>query len=323
MFKTRITELLKIKHPIMQGGMQYLGTVELASAVSNAGGLGTINATAYPTIEEFKAAIKKLKVLTQQPFCVNVSMLPTASPGELTGEYFKVIAEEHVPVVETAGRNPVEYVPLLKKEGIKLIHKVPAVRFAKKAEAIGADIVSIIGFECAGVPGMDAVSTMILGNKVAKTLKIPVFIGGGIADGYGLTAALALGGEGVVMGTRFVATEECVVHPNFKEWIVNASENDTMIVQRSIKSMRRCIRNRTALKVEEMEKQGATLQELLPIIAGSVGKRCQMEGDLEGSIFAAGQAIGLIAEIKPVEKVIEDMIKDAECVLARLARMMQ
>ncbi|TWH46749.1 nitronate monooxygenase family protein [Sporomusa sp. KB1] len=317
MLKTKITELLKIDHPIMQGGMQHLGTIELASAVSNAGGLGTINATAYPTLEEFRSAIRSLKSLTKNPFCVNVSMLPNASPGELTAEYFKVIVEEDVPVVETAGRNPVEYVPMLKSADIKLIHKVPAVKFAKKAEEIGADIVTIVGFECAGHPGMEDVTTMILANKVAKTVKIPIFVGGGIADGAGLVAALALGGEGVVMGTRFVATEECTIHSKFKECLVNSCENDTMLVQRSIKNMVRAMKNNTAFKVAEMEKRGTTLQELLPIISGKVGRRCQAEGDLEGSIFAIGQTIGLINEIKPVKKVIEDMINEAETILAR------
>jgi len=323
MLRTRITELLKIKHPIMQGGMQHLGTIELASAVSNAGGLGTINATAYPTIEEFRVAIRVLKTLTKNPFCVNVSMLPNASPGELTPQYFQTIVEEGVPIVETAGRNPLEYVSLLKGAGIKLIHKVPAVRFAQKAEEIEADIVSIVGFECAGHPGMDCVTTMILGNKTAKTLKIPVLIGGGIADGKGLVAALALGGEGIIMGTRFVATEECTIHPNFKKWLLNSCENDTMLVQRSIKNMVRAMKNKTAYRVAEMEERGTTLKELLPIISGKVGRMCQEGGDLEGSVFAVGQAIGLIDEIQPVQKVIDDMVAEAESIVARLKVMIK
>ena len=191
--KTRLTELLKIEYPIMQAGLQHLGTPELASAVSNAGGLGTINATIYPTIDEFRNAIRKVRSLTTKPFCVNISMLPKVSNGELTPEYFKTVVEEGVEIVETAGRSPEEYVPLLKSTGIKLIHKVPAVKFAKKAEDIGADVVTIVGLECGGHPGMDEISTMILGNKVAKTVSVPVFIGGGIADGYGMVAALALG----------------------------------------------------------------------------------------------------------------------------------
>ena len=305
----------------MQGGLQHLGTPELASAVSNAGGLGTINATIYPAIPEFRDAIRKMKLLTSNPFCVNVSMLPTMMPGELTPEYFKVIVEEGVAVVETAGRDPKEFVPMLKAAGIKLIHKVAAVKYAKKAEEAGADMVTIVGVECAGHPGMDDITTMVLGNKVAKTVKIPVFIGGGIADGKGLVAALALGGEGIVMGTRFVATQECIIHPNFKQWMVEASENDTILIQRSIKNMIRAMKNEAALKCLEMEQQGATLQELLTIISGKKSKACVMEGDLQGSIFATGQVMGLIDEIKPAKQVIEDVISEAESVLARLEAM--
>lgn len=318
MFTTRVTNLLKIKHPIMQGGLQHLATPELASAVSNAGGLGTINATIYPTVSEFREAIRKVKSLTKNPFCANVSMLPTLSPGELTLEYFKAIVEEGVPVVETAGRDPKEFVPMLKSAGIRLIHKVAAAKYAKKAEEAGADIVTIVGVECAGHPGMDDITTMILGNKVAKTVKIPVLIGGGIANGAGMVAALALGGDGIVMGTRFVATEECIVHPNLKKWMVESCENDTILIQRSIKNMIRAMKNEAALKCLEMEKQGASLPELLAVISGKKGKTCQLEGDLQGGIFAAGQAIGLIDEIKSVKKVIDDVMSEAEAVMKRL-----
>jgi len=321
MLKTKVTELLGIKYPIMQGGLQHLGTPELASAVSNAGGLGTINATIYPTIAEFTDAIRRLKAMTNKPFCVNVSMLPTLSPGELTPEYFKVIVQEGVPVVETAGRDPKEYVPMLKAAGIKLIHKVAAVKYAHKAEDAGADIVTIVGLECAGHPGMDDITTMILGRKAAKTIKIPILIGGGIADGAGLVAALSLGGEGVVMGTRFVATQECIIHPNYKQWMVESCENDTILIQRSIKNMIRAMKNDAALKCLSMEQQGAGLNELLTVISGKKSKTCQMDGDLKGGIFAAGQAIGLIDEIKTAKQVIDDVMREAEAVMDRLGRM--
>lgn len=320
MLKTKVTELLGIKYPIMQGGLQHLGTPELASAVSNAGGLGTINATIYPTIEEFTAAIRKLKTLTDKPYCVNVSMLPTLSPGELTMEYFKVIVREAVPVVETAGRDPKEFVPMLKAAGIKLIHKVAAVKYARKAEEAGADIVTIVGVECAGHPGMDDITTMVLGRKVAKTVRIPVLIGGGIADGAGLVAALALGADGVVMGTRFVASQECIIHPNYKNWIVESCENDTILIQRSIKNMIRAMKNDAALQCLEMEHQGAGLNELLTVISGKKSKGCQMEGDLKGGVFAIGQAVGLIDEIKTAGQIVEDVVQEAEAVMARLGR---
>jgi len=320
MLKTKVTELLGIKYPIMQGGLQHLGTPELASAVSNAGGLGTINATIYPTIEEFTAAIRKLKTLTDKPYCVNVSMLPTLSPGELTPEYFKVIVQEGVPVVETAGRDPKEFVPMLKAAGIKLIHKVAAVKYARKAEEAGADIVTIVGVECAGHPGMDDITTMVLGRKVAKTVGIPVLIGGGIADGAGLVAALALGADGVVMGTRFVASQECIIHPNYKNWIVESCENDTILIQRSIKNMIRAMKNDAAMQCLEMEQQGAGLNELLTVISGKKSKGCQLEGDLKGGVFAIGQAVGLIDEIKTAGQIVEDVVQEAEVIMARLAR---
>lgn len=320
MLKTKVTELLGIKYPIMQGGLQHLGTPELASAVSNAGGLGTINATIYPTIEEFTAAIRKLKTLTDKPYCVNVSMLPTLSPGELTPEYFKVIVQEGVPVVETAGRDPKEFVPMLKAAGIKLIHKVAAVKYARKAEEAGADIVTIVGIECAGHPGMDDITTMVLGRKVAKTVGIPVLIGGGIADGAGLVAALALGADGVVMGTRFVASQECIIHPNYKNWIVESCENDTILIQRSIKNMIRAMKNDAAMQCLEMEQQGAGLNELLTVISGKKSKGCQLEGDLKGGVFAIGQAVGLIDEIKTAGQIVEDVVQEAEVIMARLAR---
>jgi nitronate monooxygenase len=321
--ETRITELLKIEYPIMQAGLQHLGTPELASAVSNAGGLGTINATIYSSIPEFRDAIRKVKSLTTKPFCVNISMLPKVSNNELTSEYFRTVVEEGVAIVETAGRSPEEYVPMLKSAKVKLIHKVPAVKYAKKAEEVGADIVTIVGLECGGHPGMDEVTTMILGNKVTKTVNVPVFIGGGIADGYGMVAALALGGEGVVMGTRFVATEECMIHPNFKNWIVGAGENDTILIQRSIKNMVRAAKNEAALKCLAMEQQGAGLNELLGIISGKIGKECQMGGNVAGGILSAGQAIGLINEIKSAKQVVDDTMREVEMIIARLNQMMK
>lgn len=320
MFNTKVTELLGIKYPIMQGGLQHIGTPELASAVSNAGGLGTINATIYPTPEDLQEAIRKVKSLTDKPFCVNISMLPHVSVGEMTLDYFKVVIEEGVTVVETAGRSPEEYVPLLKSNGIKLIHKVPSARLAKKAAETGVDIVTIVGLECAGHPGMDEVTTMILGNKVSRLVDIPVLVGGGIVDGRGLVAALALGAEGIVMGTRFVATDECVIHPNFKKWIVDAQENDTMLIQRSIRNMMRAMKNETALKVMGMESSGCTLADLLPVISGKKGRKCQLEGNLNEGVFAIGQAIGLIDEIKPVQKVIDNIIDEAQLVVSRINR---
>ncbi len=320
--KTRITELLGIKYPIIQGGMQWLSRAELAAAVSNAGGLGIITAATHPGKEELVEEIRRTRALTDRPFGVNISMLPEVGPKDRTAYYFEAVIEEKVPVVETSGRSPEDFVPQLKEAGIKLIHKVPAVRYARKAERVGADAVIIVGFECGGHPGMDDVTTMILTPRAAESLSIPVIAGGGIADARGFVAALALGAEGVVMGTRFVATTECIAHPRYKEWIVNAQETDTVMIQRSIRNAARVMRNAAAAKVLEMEARGAGLEELLSVISGQVGRRALLEGDTEGGTFAVGQCAGLIKEVKPIKDVIEEIVAGAEAILSRLNKIM-
>lgn len=302
--------------------MQWLSMAGLAAAVSNAGGLGIITALSQPTKQDLVAEIRKTRELTDKPFGVNVSMLPDAGPQDKTAEYFEAVIEERVPVVETSGRSPEQIVPYLKQAGIKLIHKVPAVRFAEKAELVGADAVTIVGFECGGHPGMDDVTTMILVPKAARKLSIPVIAGGGIVDSRGLVAALALGAEAVVMGTRFVATTESLAHPNFKEWIVKARETDTVIIQRSIRNAARVMKNAAAAKVLEMEERGASLEELLTVISGKVGRRALYNGDIDGGTFALGQCIGLISEVKSVKDVIEEIMSGAGNVLTQLRQML-
>ncbi len=319
--KTRITELLGIKYPIIQGGMQWLSRAELAAAVSNAGCLGIITAATQPTKQDLVAEIRKTRELTDKPFGVNVSMLPDVGPQDKTPAYFEAIIEERVPVVETSGRSPEQFVPHLKQAGIKLIHKVPAVRFAEKAQRVGADAVTIVGFECGGHPGMDDVTTMILTPGAAGRLSIPIIAGGGIADARGLVAALALGAEAVVMGTRFVATTESLAHPNFKEWIVKARETDTVIIQRSIGNAARVMKNAAASAVLEMEERGAGLEELLTVISGQVGRRALYDGDIEGGALPLGQCIGLIDEVKPVQVVIEEIMAGAGDIITRLRQM--
>ncbi len=252
-FKTKVTELLDIQYPIIQGGLQWLSTAKLAAAVSNAGGLGIITARSFERKERLKEEIRNAKDLTDKPFGVNVSMLPKPVSGEMTEEYFDAIIEEGVKVVETAGRNPEPYIPKLKEAGIKVIHKVPAVRYAQKAEKVGVDAVTIVGFECGGHPGMDDVTTMILIPKAVQVLKIPVIAAGGICDARGFMAALSLGADGVLMGTRFMLTRECWMHPRIKEKLLEATELDTMIIERSIRNPIRVIRNKAAIKAQEME----------------------------------------------------------------------
>jgi len=318
MLKTRMTDLLGIKYPIMQGGMQHLGTPELAAAVSNAGGLGTINVTIYPTPDELRTAIRRVKELTDKPFCVNVSLVPHLALGEVTYQQFDVMFDENVPVVETAGASPSAFAPVIKKSNIKWIHKAASVKHCKKAEEMGADMVTIAAYEVAGHPGMDGVGTIVLANKAAQTMSIPVLAAGGIADGRGLVAALALGAAGVTLGTRFVASRECVIHNNYKEWIVQASENDSTLCQKSIKNMVRVANNSAAKKCLEMEAKGASLEELMAVIAGKVGKACYESGNVEGGLFPIGPAVGLISEIKSAREIIDDIIAEAEGTLAKL-----
>jgi nitronate monooxygenase len=320
MFKTRITEMLGIQHPILQGGMQWLAKAELVAAVSNAGGLGFITAVSFSTPDELRAEIRKTRGITDKPFGVNISMLPVFMPGDLTEIYMDVACEEGIPVIETAGRNPEPYIEKLKSAGVKLIHKVPAVRFAKKAESIGVDAVTVVGFECGGHPGMDDVPSLIVLPKAAQALSIPVIAAGGFCDGRSLVAALSLGAEAILMGTRFMASAESPMHDNFKQWMVEAQETDTMIVERSIRNAARIMKNEAAQTVARMEAEGAGLSELLPVIAGKVGLEAYLSGDIQRGTIACGQVVGRIHEIKSVREIMDDIIAEAEAVVARLAR---
>ena len=318
-FQNRVTELLGIKYPIMQGGMQYLGTPQLAAAVSNAGGLGTINMSIWPDYDGFRAAVRKTKSLTGKPVCVNISMIPGIETSSKIPDFIKICGEEGVEVIETSGKNPAEFIPLIHSLGIKLIHKVPAIKHAMKAEAVGVDIVSIVGAEAAGHPSPDLIGTVILGAKAAGKLKIPYMLGGGVADGRTFAAMLALGAEGVVIGTRFIACSDCVISENHKQWIVNASEQDTVLCQQSIKNMMRAANNATAQECLEAEKKsGVTLSDLMPIISGAAGKAAYESGDTSKGIFPVGQSIGIIDGIKSASQIIEDMIAEAADTIERL-----
>jgi NAD(P)H-dependent flavin oxidoreductase YrpB (nitropropane dioxygenase family) len=321
MFATRLTEMLGIKYPIVQGGLQWLATAPLASAVSEAGGLGIISSLSFPDQGSLRKEIRQMKEKTRKPFGVNVSILPGLSEGDRVTKMLQVILEERVPVVETSGRSPESFVQKLKSEGIKLIHKVPSARFAQKAESIGADAVTVVGFECGGRPGMDEVTSLVLIPKAVESVKIPIIAGGGIADGRGFLAALALGAEGVVMGTRFVATEECPAHPRFKEGFVNARETDTLLIYRSIKNAARVLKNDASEKILSLEQEGAGLEKLLAAMGGRMSRNAYQEADVDGTIIGCGQCVGLIHKIKSVKEVIEDIIQDAQSILQRLNTM--
>jgi NAD(P)H-dependent flavin oxidoreductase YrpB (nitropropane dioxygenase family) len=318
MFKTRITELFGIKYPIIQGGMMWISRAELVSAVSNAGGLGIITAFTFPTPAELAAEIKKTRALTDKPFGVNITLLPTLRPVDIDG-YLNAVIDSGVKIVETAGRNPEQYMERLKAAGAKVIHKCTAVRFARTAQRIGCDAVSIDGFECAGHPGEEDVTSLILIPLTVDAVDVPVIASGGFGDGRGLIAALALGAEAVNMGTRFMATKEAPGHPKVKESLVNASERDTVLVLRSFRNTMRALRNPTSEKVVELEKQGADIHQLESLISGRVGLKMLEAGDTENGLLSVGQVIGLVHDIPTVKELVERIIKEAEEVASRTA----
>jgi NAD(P)H-dependent flavin oxidoreductase YrpB (nitropropane dioxygenase family) len=321
MFRTRVTDLFGIKYPIVQGGMQWVATAALASAVSNAGGLGIISALIYKTPESFTAELKKMKQLTDKPFGVNMTFLPTLSPVNYD-DYVDIIIGEGVKIMETAGRNPEPYIGRLKAAGIKIIHKCTAIRFAKTAEKIGCDVISIDGFECAGHPGEEDITSLILTPLAADSIKIPFIASGGYCDARGFVAALALGADGVNMGTRFMATKEAPIHPKIKEWILQLTERDTTLVLRSQRNSERVINNSVAQKVVEMEKHGAVMEELSPLVSGQLGKELMDTGDNERGLLIAGENIGLIHDIPTVKEFIDRTIKEAaEIIQGRLTRL--
>lgn len=321
MLQTRITEMLNIEYPIIQGGMMWLATAELAAAVSNAGGFGIIAALSCGGKEGLKEEIRKCRDLTDKPFGVNVSMLPDLITGEKIDEYFDAIVEEGVTAVETAGRTPEPYLPRLTGAGIKIIHKVPAVRHAQTAERLGVDAVTIVGFECAGHPGMDDVTTFILVQKAARALNIPVIAAGGICDAKGFVAALALGADGVLMGTRFMLTHECWAHQQIKERLLQATELDTMIIERSIQNAARCIKNQAAMRALEMEQGGATLEELLTVVSGQVGLKALQEGNTDAGVIACGQVVRVIDQLKSVREVIDEIVNNSHEIFQGLGKM--
>jgi len=315
MFKTKVTEMLNIEYPIVQGGMMWVSSAELAGAVSNAGGLGILCGLTFPSPEELAAEIKKTKDLTDKPFGVNLTFLPTLRPVNYDA-LIDVISQGGVKIVETAGRSPEPYMERLKAGGIKIIHKCTAVRFARTAQRIGCDIISIDGFECAGHPGEEDITSLILIPQTVDSVDIPVIASGGFGDGRGLVAALALGASAINMGTRFFATQEAPVHPQVKDWLVRSSERDTMLVQRSLRNTERVLRNAVSEKVSEMEKQGATLEQLAPLISGQQGRDVFKTGELARGLVTAGQVVGLVHHIPTVKQLIEDIIHEAEEVMS-------
>ncbi|AOY95696.1 nitronate monooxygenase [Cupriavidus sp. USMAA2-4] len=310
--KTRITELLGIRYPIIQGGMQWVGYAEMAAAVSNAGGLGVLTALTQPTPEALADEIRRCREMTDQPFGVNLTLLPSINPPPYA-RYLDVIIDSGIKVLETAGNNPKEHIARAKAAGIKVIHKCVAVRHALSAERLGVDAVSIDGFECAGHPGEDDVPGLVLIPLAARRLGIPVIASGGIADGRGMAAALVLGAEGVNMGTRFCATREAPIHDHIKQALVDSSERDTKLIFRTLHNTARVLKNAISEEVVAIERRpgGAQFEEVRHLVAGARGKAALQAGNVHDGIVSAGQCVGLIEDVPTCAELIERMV--AEC----------
>jgi nitronate monooxygenase len=323
--KTRITDRFGIQHPIIQGGMHYVGFAELAAAVSNAGGLGVITALTQKTPELLAREIARCREMTDKPFGVNLTFLPAFVEPPYP-EYIDAIIAGGVTVVETAGRNPVKHLPRLKEAGIKVIHKCTSVRHSLKAEEIGCDAVSVDGFECGGHPGEDDVPNFILLPLAAEALKIPFVASGGMADGRSLVAALALGAEGINMGTRFIATREAPVHEKVKQAIVAASELDTRLVMRPLRNTERVLHNAAVdeiLKIEKDKGGALQIQDIIQQVAG-VYPRIMLEGDMDAGAWSCGMVAGLIHDVPTCRELIGRIMREADEIIAsRLAGMRQ
>jgi len=308
--KTRVTELLGIEYPIVQGAMQYMSLAELAAAVSNAGGLGIVPAMAFPTTDDLRQEINKMKALTTKPFGFNISLVPEVVIPELIFDYIQVLIEEGVQIVETSGQRPAEFIKPLKDAGIKVIHKVTTVRHAKAAEADGADIISVIGMEGGGHPGSSQVAGQILWAKAAEELSVPVLAGGGIVDGKGIYAALALGVDGVLMSTRFAATPEVNASDAYREAVLSVPEYGTVLTMTSLNNAMRVANNTRAQEILKAEAEGATIKELMPLISGKSNFEAMMAGRLHEAQLSVGQGIGRIDKIQTVSEIFEEIKQD-------------
>jgi NADH:quinone reductase (non-electrogenic) len=316
MITTRITRLFGIDHPIVQGGMQWVGRAELVSAVANAGALGFITALTQPTPEDLAKEIKRCREMTDKPFGVNLTILPAVKPPPYA-EYRRAIIESGIRIVETAGYKPQEHLDDFKAHGIKVIHKCTSVRHAVTAQRLGVDAISIDGFECAGHPGEDDIPALILIPAAADKVTIPMIASGGFGDGRGLVAALALGAEGINMGTRFCATREAPIHQAFKDAMVANDERATDLIFRTMHNTARVAKNAVSQKVIELEKQGATFEQVRSLVLGTRGREGYEKGDVNFGIWSAGMVQGLIHDVPSVKELVERIVSEAEAIISQ------
>jgi len=316
MLKTRITEMFGIERPIIQGGLMWIARSELAAGVANAGGIGFMTALTFQEPDDLRAEIRKCREMTEKPFGINLTFLPTLRPPDYPA-YINVCIEEGIKFIETAGRNPEPYMEQIKTAGIKVVHKCTSVRHAIKAEKIGCDAVSIDGFEAAGHPGEDDVPSLILIPLTRDAINIPIIASGGFADGRGLVAALGLGADGMNMGTRFVATREAPVHRNVKQTLVDHGELDTKLIMRTLRNTERVINNPVVEKVLEIEdREGETkIEDLIPYVSGLVGKKMLEDGEMEKGIMSAGQSMGIVRDIPTCKELLDRIMDEAEAMI--------
>lgn len=319
--KTKLTELLGIKYPIVQSGMQWLAVPQLAAAVCNAGGIGTINVTCWPTLEEFADALDEMNSLTSKPYIVNISLAPTQRLNdEEIRKTIRLCGEKHVAAIETSADDPRDFIADIKGAGMRHFHKCPNYKVSKSMERKGLDGVIIAGYEVGGHPSADGVGTFVIARRCAADMQIPVIAAGGIADGHGLAAALALGASGVAMGTRFVCVDECPISKNHQQWIIDHTEKDTVLAQRTIGSMMRVSKNNASLLANEIEERGLRmgytperiLKEQMPVITGQKTRKSFIDGNVDSAIFCAGMDMGLINDVVPVKELLDRMVKEAE-----------
>ncbi|KQC11733.1 MAG: 2-nitropropane dioxygenase [Smithella sp. SDB] len=319
MFQTKITEMLKIKYPIIGGTMMWISSADFVAAISNAGGLGIIASCMYKTREEFSKALDRIRELTDKPFAVNINFFPTMQPID-NNEYLDVLLEKGVKIVETSGHSaPEEMCQRFKKAGLTWIHKCVGVRYAQKAESLGADIVTVVGQENGGATGKLDIGTLVLVPKVVESVKIPVIGGGGVATGEAFLAVLALGAEAVIMGTRLLTTKEAPLHDNLKNALINASELDTMLIMRSLGATHRVWINKAAQRCLELENNNGDIVEVFDIVSGARARIMYHDGDLSAGIISCGQDVGLCHDIPTLKELFDRIIEKASAIAKKLA----
>ena len=320
MLSNRITETFGVEHPIVQGGMQWIGRAELVSAVANAGALGMLTALTQPTPDDLRREIARCRDMTDKPFGVNLTVLPTIRPMPHM-EYAEAIVESGITIVETAGSNPAPFMPLFNDAGVKVIHKCTSVRHAIKAQQVGVTAVSVDGFECAGHPGEDDVPNLVLIPAARNAIDIPIIASGGIGSGRGLAAALMLGAEGVNMGTRFMCTVEAPLHENVKRAMVDSNELQTDLIMRPLRNTARVARNTVSTEIIRVLRDGGVFDDVRDLVAGARGRTVYETGDIEAGIWTAGLVVGLIHDIPTCAELINRMVAEAEDLIARAAAM--